>query len=307
MGAQADANLYFSASAENLVTQQFVYNSPPSVTSGPFTSAGTVSANAGSVGASVTTWADPSLGMFKALARVDMTGNTEQINIANAVARFDLSDTLRFSGPGDKVQVTWTLNYDTVFAGLGFTAFERVNQISHFMQASSFRDLRLSYEVANPDYDPTATCTDLGSDGYYCPPETFAVITKEEYAGKTLFREVALGGPNGIYTNGDEDNGHYSGEITLSLLLPTDVDVRLNYTAYNGVTCFHLANCSLSSDASHSDYLGLRVADGASFSSAESYQYQGLAAAVPEPASALLSGLGLLAMAGWARRRPSKG
>ncbi|MCV2350429.1 PEP-CTERM sorting domain-containing protein [Paucibacter sp. Y2R2-4] len=301
LNAQAAASLQFGASAENQATQQFVYNFPDSVTSGNFSSQGPISAVAGGVAATLNVWADPSTGMFKSITQVQMSGFTEQTNIADAYTRLDMSDRLRFEGPGDHVAVKWTLNYDTVFAGLGFEAFARVGGLSHFMQANSFRDLSLSYEVANPTYDPGATCTNLGSDGMYCPPETQQFITQRENLSKYLFREVALGGPDGIYTNGNEDNGRYTGSLELSLLLPTRTDIQLSYTAYNSVRCFHLANCSLSSDASHSDYLGLQVADGASFSSDSGYQYLGVAAAVPEPASALLASLGLIGLLGWTR------
>lgn len=302
LNAHADATLAFGSSAENQATQQFVYNYPGAVTSGNFSSNGPVNAVAGGVAASVNVWADPSTGMFKSIAKVEMSGFTEQTNIAETYSRLDVNDRLRFDGPGDQVAVKWTLNYDTVFAGLGFEAFARVGGLSHFMQAQSFRTLNLSYQIANPNYDPGATCIDYGSDGVYCPPETQQFITQRESLDKTLFREVALGGPNGIYTNGEEDNGRYTGSLELSLLLPARTDIQLNYIAYNGVRCFHLANCSLSSDASHSDYLGLQVADGASFSSDSGYQYLGVAAAVPEPTSALLASLGLIGLLGWTRR-----
>ncbi len=296
LSAQAGATLAFGSSAENQATQQFVYNFPDAVTSGNFSSNGPVQAVAGGVAASVNVWADPSTGMFKSIAKVDMNGFTNPSNIADAYSRLDVNDRLRFQGTGSHVNATWTLNYDTVFAGLGFEAFQPGDSASHFMQASSFRTLNLSYQVLNPDFDPGATCIDYGSDGIYCPPETQQYITKRESLNKDLFREVALGGPNGIYTNGNEDNGRYTGALTLSLLLPTNTDIELSYTAYNGVRCFHLANCALSSDASHSDYLGLQVGEGASFSSDSGYQYLGAAAAVPEPGSAVLAALGLIGL-----------
>jgi hypothetical protein len=307
LNAQAGATLAFGSSAENQATQQFGYNFPDAVSSGNFSSQGPVTAVAGGVSASVNAWADPSTGMFKSIAQVKMSGFTEQTNIAETYSRLDVNDLLRFEGSGSTVAVTWTLNYDTVFAGLGFEAFARVGGLSHFMQASSFRNLSLSYEIANPSYDPGATCTDFGSDGMYCPPETQQFITQQEVLSKDLFREVALGGPNGIYTNGEEDNGRYTGQLTLSLLLPTQTDIRLSYTAYNGVRCFHLANCDLSSDASHSDYLGLQVSPGGSFHSDSGYQYLGLAAAVPEPSSALLASLGLVGLLAWRRREKQQG
>nr|WP_255719506.1 PEP-CTERM sorting domain-containing protein [Pelomonas sp. P8] len=62
-----------------------------------------------------------------------------------------------------------------------------------------------------------------------------------------------------------------------------------------------MGSCTLTSDASHSDYLGLVAPQG--FSSASGYQYLGLAAAVPEPATAWMGLAGLGLIAGVLRRR----
>lgn len=293
---QAEVTFNFSASAEEISTQTFKYKDSAPVWSGKLVSSnGVQSAVAGQVAASINAWSNPTAGIFKAVTNVNMSG-TEHTNIADTYARLDMSDTLRFQGAGNSVNVSFKMNYDTVFSGLGFTPFQRVGQIDHFMRMESWRSLGLNYQASNPNYDPGAKCIDYGSDGTYCPTETFKEITKTHSDGKQLSNYIALGGPNGTYTYGEEGNGHYTGEVVMSLTLPTNVDINLNYFAYNHAECFHMSNCSLLNDASHSDYLSLSLENGASFSSSNHYQYLGMAAAVPEPESyaMLLAGLGLL-------------
>jgi hypothetical protein len=296
--AQAETTFHYLATAEEHSTGLSNYLDPGLMTSGPFTTGGLQTATAGAVSASLNAWADPVNGLFKSYTSINMSG-VQATNIATASVRLDVTDTLRFSGPGSTVDVTFTMNYDTTFSGLGMAPFQRVGQLSHFMQTWSDRSVNLTYQVANPIYDPAATCSG-GEMG--CPPEAQPFNTVSEYAGKTLFREVALGGPNGIYTNGDADNGHYSGVVTLTATVPTETDITLTYFGFNYSACFHLASCALESDALHSDYLALKV-DGGTYASASGYQYLGMAAAVPEPESyAMLSaGLGLIALV--ARRR----
>lgn len=296
--AQAETTFFYSAGAEEISTWTLNDREPVVITSGPFTTGGLQTVTAGAVSASVNAWADPVSGLFKSYTGINMSG-TQATNIAYASVRLDVVDTLRFSGPGSTVDVTFTMNYDTTFSGLGMTPFQRVGQIEHFMQVSSDRSVNLTYQVANPTYDPTATCPG-GEMG--CPPETQQFNTVTEYAGKTLFKEVALGGPNGTYTNGDADNSHYSGVVTLTATVPTNIDITMSYYGGNYSTCFHLASCALETNALHSDYLGLKV-DGGTYVSASGYQYQGMAAAVPEPESyaMLVAGLGLISLV--ARRR----
>lgn len=297
-GALAESTFHYSAGAEEISTWTLNYLDPGLISSGPFTTGGLQTVTSGAVSASLNAWADPVSGLFKSYTAVNMSG-AEATNIAYASVRLDVTDTLRFSGPGSTVDVTFTMNYDTTFSGLGMTPFPRVREISHFMQLWSDRSVNLSYQVANPIYDPAAVCG-RGEEG--CPPEAQQFLTVTEYAGKTLFKEVALGGPNGIYTNGDADNGHYAGVVTLTATVPTDTDITMSYFGFNYAMCFHLANCALESNALHSDYLGLKV-DGGTYVSASGYQYQGMAAAVPEPESyaMLVAGLGLIGLV--ARRR----
>jgi PEP-CTERM motif len=299
--APGSATFSWGLSAENLVSQTFNYKSgelPNEV----FTSGGLQSVSSGNVQASVNAWADPVAGAFKAITSVQMRGDTP-INIADAYARLDLTDTVRVTGPGATATLSITMDYDTTFSGLGMTPFERYEQISHFMQADSSRYVSASYVISNPDFDPAAQCIDYGSDGVYCPPEAQPLRSITESAGKTLFREWALGGPQGVYSNGDAENMRYTGQVQLNLVVPTNVDVALNFQLYNGARCFHLANCDLVTDASHSDHIGLTVGEGFAFSSASGFQYLGLAAPVPEPTTLGMMLLGLSGMALAVRRR----
>lgn len=295
-GAEGSATFSWGVTAENIASQTFNYLSNASPD--PFSTGGTQTVNSDGVIASVNAWADPTAGVFKAASWVQMSGSVP-VNIAESYARLDLFDTIRVTGPGESATLAITMDYDTTFSGLGLTPFERYQQISHFMQVDSSRYVSASYVIDNPDFDPAAQCIDYGSDGVYCPPEASQKTTVTRSADKGLFREWALGGPQGVYSNGDADNGRYTGQVVLSLVVPTNVDISLNFQLYNSARCFHLANCSLMTDASHSDYIGVQVGAGFSFSSAAGYRYEGLAAAVPEPSTWVLlagglAGLGLL-------------
>lgn len=292
--AAGSATFSWGLSAENLVTQNYNYLGNDA-TLGSFTSGGVKSINSDGVQASVNAWADPVSGLFKSITSVQMSGTTP-INIAESYARLDMSDTVRVSGPGATATLSITMDYNTTFSGLGMTPFERYQQISHFMQVDSSRYVQASYVTANPDYNPAAQCTDYGSDGIFCPNEALSTITISQSAGKDLFREWALGGPQGVYSNGDAENTTYTGQVLLQLVVPTNVDISLNFQLYNSARCFHLADCSLVSDASHSDYIGLSVDDGYAFTSATGYRYEGLAAAVPEPTTPMLLAAGLTAL-----------
>jgi PEP-CTERM motif len=298
--APAPAQLAWGLSAENISTQTFNYKSSD-FSQGALSSDGLQSINSDGVIASVNAWADPVAGVFKAVNSVQMTG-TVPTSISESYARLDMGDTVRISGPGALATLTLTMDYDTTFSGLGLTPFERVGQISHFMQVDSSRYMSVSYTADNPFYDPNAQCEDFGSDGVFCPPEAQQKLTYTASADKSLFKEWALGGPNGVYSNGDVDNGRYTGQVSLTLQVPTGVDVDLSFTVYSGARCFHLANCALTTDASHSDYIGLRLDQGYSFASANGYRYLGTAAAVPEPSGFILAGLGLV-VAGVSARR----
>lgn len=300
--AQAEVTFAFGVTAENHHTSSYVYQYPEAQTSGVLSTGGPLLAQSGQVSAMVNAWADARTGMFKAITRADIADVGQRpTDIAEAYARLDLTDTLVFGGAGATATAEFRLSYDTEIGGLGFSAFAREGQLSHFQQVWSFRSLTLSYEVANPAFDPHASCIDYGSDGLYCPPETQPFLTIEKSVGNEQFREVALGGPDGIYTNGDAVNGRYTGTEMLTLAVPTGVEVRLSYTAYSTARCFHQAFCALVNDATHSDYLALVAPQG--FSSASGYQYLGVAAAVPEPATAWMGLAGLALLVGLSRRR----
>lgn len=292
-GARAEADFTYGASVENIADWTFDYQTPAAQTHGPFSSNGTLTARSGNVSGSINATANPFTGMFKSTATVSMTGD-QHVNNASGYAVMQMRDTLSFSSvAGGTVHVEFLMNYDTVFAGLGFAPFPRVGQIDHSQGMRSERSLTLSYDIANPNYDPNAQCIDYGSDGVFCPPETQQTITIEQTAGKAVYREYSLGGPNGVHAYGDEGNGRHTGLVTLSADLPTNTEIRLNYFVSNVASCYHMADCQLSSDASHSDYLGLQLGQGGSFNSSSGYQYLGMAAAVPEPGTwaTLLGGL----------------
>lgn len=309
--AHAQASLSFGAEAWDNVHNVFEMKEHlPAVVNGSFLSTGgTVTAIAPSppgylVHSSVNAIANPTTGMFKAksTATIQAVG-PEQAHIASAGARFDLADSIVFSGPGSSVNVSFTMSYDTDFSGLGF-AFPRTDLTNHHQMLNSRRGLSLSYSKLNPSYDPGATCTDYGSDGVYCPPETQKYITHTDSDGNYMFGGWAMSdwwmsdGGNTIYSYaGSTDNGHYTGQVVMSLILPTNQAISLNYFADSSAMCWHFRDCALVSDASHSDYLGMTLESGASFTSVNGYQYLGLAAAVPEPESyaLFLAGFGLMA------------
>lgn len=301
--ALADASLSFSASVESIQSQQFVYlNSadlPQTFNTGLMTLA------AGNGAASLQAWADPTRGVFKSKVTASV-GAGLPTTITNAYANLDLSDTLRFTGPGSTVQVSVSLSHDAVLSGLDKQQFSAYQLVDHVIQAGSNRNLSLNYTINNPNYDPNATCTNLGSDGMICPPETQQTLSFTEYASSDVSGQVEY---QRNWWNNDRHivrfglgDGHYTGTDTYTFTLPTNVDIHLNYRAWSTAECFHMANCNMMADASHSDYLGLSVTGG-SFSSASQYQYLGLAAAVPEPSSAMLALGGLVGLLAWRRRQ----
>jgi PEP-CTERM motif len=287
--------------AESSDTQTFSYVSP-GASDQAWSTGGLRTASAGNVNATVNAWVNPVTGVFKSANTATTGSATRPADIAQSYARLDVTDVLRVSGPGATAAITFRMSYDTVFSGLGLSPFDAGDLASHFMQADSSRYASLTYQVPNPAYDPNAECTGSG-EMFECGVETMAFFTERASADKTLFREWAQSERGFVYSNGDVDNGRYTGELLLSMVVPTNVDLTLNYTVYHGARCFHLSNCSVGVDASQSDYIGLELGEGQTFTSAAGYRYEGLAAAVPEPSSLGLMLAGLLGMGAVARRK----
>lgn len=287
--------------AENGDTQTFDYVGSGDA-SPMFSSGGLQTAEAGNVRATVSTTVDPYSGVFKSNNTAQTGSASRPANIAESYTRLDLTDTLRISGPGATTTVTFRMSYDSQFSGLGLAPFATDDQASHFLQADSSRWASLSYQVPNPAYDPNAQCTGSG-EMFQCGIETVPFFTQSNSADKQLFREWAQSERGFVYSNGDAENGRYTGEVLLTMVVPTDVDLTLVYGAYNSARCFHLSNCDVGVDASHSDHIGLELGDGYTFVSAAGFAYRGLPAAVPEPSSLGLMLAGLLGMAVAARRR----
>lgn len=301
LAAHADVSFTWGATSEEWATKTYNY-----IQGGPpydvVTTGGLKGVNSGAVSASVNAWGDPTQGVFKAVTRAT-TGADGAYDIAESYARLDITDTIRLSGPGQTTTLTITLDYDTVISGLGIDRGLTPDRGQRFQQVNSSRAVFLSYDKANPAFDPTATCIDYGADGVWCPPEAQPTLTVRGEEGHAQFREWAVGGPDGIYTNGDAVNGRDSGQVVLSLEVPTETDISLVFQLYNGSRCFHLPSCSVTSDATHSDYLGISLAEGYSFTSSSGYRYLGLAAAVPEPSSWALTLVGLAAVGLLSRQR----
>ncbi|MDT9000414.1 PEP-CTERM sorting domain-containing protein [Paucibacter sp. APW11] len=302
--AQADATLSFSAGVENGLTQQYAYLDssalPPTLNSG----LQHIATSDGS--ATLQAWANPNTGAFKSIVTASV-GSGLPTSTAYGYASFNLSDTLRFSGPGDTVQVSFTLSHDSVLSGMDQQQFSAYQLIDHLVRAGSNRSLSLNYTIANPSFDPNATCIDYGSDGMYCPPETQQTLNINENAnsdvsGQVEYQRNGQTGARQVVRFGLGD-GHYTATDTYVFTLPTNVDISLGYRAWTTAECYHMANCTITSDASHSDYLGLNIIGAGSFASSSQYQYLGLAAAVPEPSSAVLAFGGLVGLLAWRRRQ----
>jgi hypothetical protein len=289
----------WGATAENSSTGQIV-NQSHDWAAPTFSTGGAQTAQVGGSSASVNAWADPAQGLFKAIN----TSYTPDANgSATSYARLDLYDTVTVSGPGTHATLTATLDYETVVSGLGLEAGPPSSAYYRFLQINSWRNIAFSYDEANPAYDPTATCIDYGSDGIYCPSETQPIVTQRFSDGAELSRELALSYSGSVYGNGTLNDGHHTGQLTLSISVPVDVAIDLTYFVFNNTVCINVGFCNLVSDASNSDYIKLSVSDGFTLASANGYRYQGMAAAVPEPATHVLMLAGLAALMGVCARR----
>lgn len=301
---QASAILNWGLSTEDQQAGAYNYTGAEA----PYTAmstGGLQTLNAGNASASVKAWGDAVNGMFKSYTSVRIDSDNP-LNVADAYASMGIGDTLRFSGPLDTVDVAFHLSYDTFFSGIGLEPFDREDQFSHFMQVWSNRGIEMNWQTANPNFDPDAQCIDDG-EWYYCPDEAIEFYSHNFSENLLLFREWALGGPTGMYSNGDAENGLYSGTLSFVVTVPVELDISFDYSAFNSSRCFNLQQCDLTVDAQNSDYIRMEVLGGGSFSSANGYRYVGnmpgnVPVDVPAPASLLLmlGGLGLLA-----RRRTS--
>lgn len=300
--AMALPTMNYSAVVVDSVTRDvFSAGRPDPFSDGPFATPGTVSIAVGGASASVQAEASAQTGMFKSLTRASVTGGQGLVS-SGAVANHSFVDTLSFAGTGAYTTASFTLSWDTHISGLAAMPSDTGDGSPRPTQrAESWQSLILSYTVANPDYRELSGCPpgvffQIGNTEMLCPQP---FMTKQLATGHDISSGTAYDGS----ITGD-GNGAHTGSLTVDWVVPVGVSVRLVYSAGNYAACSDAFECDLTVDASHSDHVGIIAAPGSSFSSASGYQYLGQPMApVPEPATWLLSLLGLLPLAVRARRR----
>jgi hypothetical protein len=299
LAARAESVVWY-----NVVAQQGSDGPAQSIESdnvlqGAFSTDGPVTASSGVASASFSAVADPVMGVFKSLAHASITDGTAA-STALAQGYLALSDHLQFTAAADVVRVTFTLSWDTHVSGWGNAIAPTVESLYSGTQSfNSTQFLTLgSAAPAAPDnggceLSEHAVCADT----FAAPPRPV-----HEETG-TSFMD-----PDGtVWTYGQGD-GHWTGQKLVTFDVPTGQDLLLNYTASTSAVCFYLSGCDLGVDASHSDYIGISVEPGVTFTSSSGYRYAGLAGAVPavpEPAAWMLALFGLVPIVARSRRRAS--
>lgn len=298
LAARAESVVWYNVFAQQGIDGPSQNIESGGFTPGFFTTEGPVSVTSGVASASFSAVADPVTGMFKSLAQVSIGAGTPA-STAVSQGYLAMQDTLRFSGPDAFAHVTFTLNWDTRVAGwdnaripLGETG------------STGTQEFRSTQYLTLVDANPAPPAGDGGcelSEHVVCadtlppPPRPVNSLT-----GLT-FMDAYGAGP--LYGVGD---GRWTGQKTVVFDVPVGQDFVLNYSAGTSAVCVYLSGCDLTVDASHSDYIGMSLDAGVSFTSASGYRYLGLAGAtapVPEPATWLLAFIGMAAVAARARRR----
>lgn len=300
VGAHAQSSLWYSASLGDEVSGNRADTGMVELPNGVFTTGGLLSWQAGPAGASLSALADPTNGMFKSYVRAQVNAGGAH-GSSSAQALFKLNDTLTFSGPGDSVEVTFDFHWDSVISGIDAAASERQGD-------APFVPTRMFSSSQSMKFGSGST----SGTGDPCNGEPFC-----EFSGGPILTEPprpvveitgwGVSGPDNVRFDGLRD-GHYSGGMTRSFTVAAGSSVDLVYVAQSSVQCFFTSLCDLTLDSSHSDYIGITLSPGASFSSANGYRYlgfDGVAAPVPEPATWALALLGLAAVALRSRRQPA--